>query len=71
MHIDANPTDRLALTRTLRAKTPRAQSGSNSPAEGVGLIPFIGVGTFWVAALLRSNPCIHDLLNCDRDDSRP
>ena len=61
MHINTNHTDRLALARTLATKTPCTQSGSNSSAEGVGLLPFIGVGTFWVAALLRPNPYTHPL----------
>jgi hypothetical protein len=71
MHINANHMDRLAPTRTLTDKTPCTQSGSNSSAEGVGLMPFIGVGTFWVAALLRSNPYTHNLPGSDRADSQP
>jgi hypothetical protein len=38
----------------LAAKALCAQSGSDSPVEGVGLMPFIDVGTFLVAAYLRS-----------------
>jgi hypothetical protein len=70
MHINTNQMHRLAPTRTLTAKAPRAQSGSNLSAEGVGLMPYIGVGTFWVAALLRSSQRSNKLPDSDRANSQ-
>jgi len=71
MRINATHMHRPAPPRTLAAKAPCTLRGSNSSAEGVGLMPFIGVGTFWVAALLRSSPCTHSLSDSDRTDSQP
>ena len=71
MHINANQMDHLARADTLTVKTPFTQSGSNSSAEGMDLMPFIGVGTFWVAALLQSTPYTHDVTNSHRVDSLP
>jgi hypothetical protein len=70
MHINTNHKDRSAQRRALTAKTPFTQSGSNSPAEGADLMPFIGVGTFWVAALLRSGPHSDKPPDSDRADSQ-
>jgi hypothetical protein len=69
MRINANRTHHPVRPWTLAAKAPCAQSGCISSAEGVGLMPFIGVGTFWVAALLGSSPYIHSLPDSDRTDS--
>ncbi|MGA2861653.1 MAG: hypothetical protein ACLQFF_03700 [Steroidobacteraceae bacterium] len=71
MHINTNHTNRLALARVRAAKTPCTQSGSDSSAERVGLMPYIGVGTFWVAALLRSSLRPHKLPDSDRADPQP
>jgi hypothetical protein len=71
MHINTNHTDPLALARALATKTSCTESGSDSSAERVGLMPFIGVGTFLVAAYLRSSLQTHRLPDSDRADPRP
>ena len=71
MHININHADRLALVRARAAKTPCTQSGGDSSAERVGLMPYIGVGTFWVAALLQSSLRPHKLPDSDRADPQP
>jgi hypothetical protein len=53
MHTKSTQPDQLALTCDLATKAPYPQSRNDSPAGGVGLMPFIGVGTFLVAAHLR------------------
>jgi hypothetical protein len=71
MHINTHNADRLALARALADKTPCIESGSDSAAGRVGLMPYIGVGTFLVAALLRSSLRPHKLPDSDRADPQP
>ena len=71
MHINTHHADRLALAWPLADKTPCIESGSDSAAEPVGLMPYIGVGTFLVAALLRSSRRPHKLPDSDRADPQP
>jgi hypothetical protein len=71
MRINENRMNHSVRPWTLAAKAPCTQSGRVSTAGGVGLMPFIGVGTFWVAALLGSSPYTHSLPDSDRADSLP
>jgi hypothetical protein len=55
IYTNSNHPEQAALVWGLAAKASCTQSGSDSPVEGVGLMPFIDVGTFLVAADLRSS----------------
>jgi hypothetical protein len=54
MHINTNHTDQVTLACDFEGKKAIAPSGSDSPPKGVSLMPFIHVGTFLVAAYLRT-----------------
>jgi hypothetical protein len=56
MHSNSNYVDQASIVRALTGNAPSARSGCDSPAEDVGLMPFIHVGTFLVASYLRSRP---------------
>ena len=53
MRTNGTHADSLELTRSLSAQTARVKSSGVSSTEHVGLMPYIGVGTFFVAALLN------------------
>ena len=53
MRINIHQSDPMAL---LHALAPMAAAAADSPTQQAGLMPLIGVGTFLVAAYLRSKP---------------
>jgi hypothetical protein len=61
MHINTNHADQIALAWDFAGKKTSAPSGSDSPPESVSLMPFIHVGTFLVAAYLRTSPPVKAL----------
>jgi hypothetical protein len=56
MRIDTIHAGQSALTRTHADKTSCAGRRGESSVQQVDLLPYIGVGTFLVAALLRPSP---------------
>jgi hypothetical protein len=61
MRINAKHTDQSTPAWTIADDTPCAERSGASPLEQVNLLPYIGAGTFLVAALLRSSPRIKTL----------
>lgn len=59
MRINTKPADLLALSSSLAATTAHARCDGESLAQRVGLMPYIGVGTFLVASYLRSSLRAH------------
>jgi len=58
----------MALVCALAPVTACTQREADSPAEQVSMMPSIGVGTFLLAAYLRSDPDTHK--RPDRESSR-
>jgi hypothetical protein len=54
MHTNGKHLDQDALAWDLTIRAPFTRRSNDSPAVGVSLLPFIDVGTFLVAAYLRS-----------------
>jgi hypothetical protein len=55
MHTKSHHPHRDTQTLSLRTNAPHTQRRNDSPADSVDLMPFIDVGTFFVAAYLRLN----------------
>jgi hypothetical protein len=71
MHINTKQADQMALVCALAPVTSGTQRGADSAAERVSLMPYIGVGTFLVAAYLRSDPATHELPDRKRAGPEP
>jgi hypothetical protein len=61
MRINIKRTDQSAPAWTLADKTSCTARSGASLLEQVDLLPYIGAGTFLVAALLRSSPRMQTL----------
>jgi hypothetical protein len=55
MHTKSHHPHRDTQARSLGTKARHTQRRNDSPADSVDLMPFIDVGTFFVAAYLRLN----------------
>jgi hypothetical protein len=70
MHIHAIHAGQAALALTLAARISGTQNANDCAQTRAGRLPFIGAGTFLVAAYLGSSLCPNSLADSDRADSR-
>jgi hypothetical protein len=69
MHIHAIHAGQAALALAFAARPFGTQNASDSARTSAGRLPFIGAGTFLVAAYLGSRLCRKSLADSDRADS--
>jgi hypothetical protein len=69
MHIHAIHAAQAALALSLAARVSGSQDAADCAQARAGRLPFIGVGTFLVAAYLGSSLCPNLLADRDPADS--
>jgi hypothetical protein len=70
MNTYAIHTGQAALALALAARTSGPESAIDSAVARTGRLPFIGIGTFLVAAYLSSSLCPNSLANGNQADLR-